>query len=328
MHDELHWGMIGCGAVTETKSGPAFDRVEGSHLAAVASRTPGRAQNWASRHGTPRWFANPAELLADASLNAIYIATPPDAHAAWAIRAAKAGKQVLLVEKPLARSAAEARRIVDACREAGARLHVAYYRRTLPAFLQIKRWIDEGAIGDARAVALDLRRTVRPDESNRQQPPWRVRPEVGGGGHFADLAPHQFDFLDFVLGPVRDPGGDARNTGGFYAAEDTVDASWRHDGGATGGGSWRFCGTDGAHDRAVIAGVLGRIEFSFFDLRPGAVRLVTAAGTQEFVPPPQPHVHEPLIRSIVDEWRGGGTCPSTGASALRTDAVLDAILKR
>jgi predicted dehydrogenase len=155
-----------------------------------------------------------------------------------------------------------------------------------------------------------------------------VQPEIGGGGYFADLAPHQFDFLDFVLGPVRDPEGNARNTGGLYAAEDTVDATWRHDGGAACAGSWHFCSAEGAYDRAVIAGDLGRIEFSFFDLRPGTVRLVTAAGTREFVPPAQPHVHEPLIRSIVDAWRGRGTCPSTGESALRTDAVLDAILKR
>ncbi|MBU4459757.1 MAG: Gfo/Idh/MocA family oxidoreductase, partial [Verrucomicrobia bacterium] len=261
MHDELHWGMIGCGAVTETKSGPAFDRVEGSRLVAVASRTPGHAQDWATRHGTPRWHADPAELLADDSLNAIYVATPPDAHAGWAIRAAQAGKPVVLVEKPLARSAAEARRIVDACRESGAHLHVAYYRRTLPAFLQIKRWIDEGAIGAPRAVMLDLCRAARPDESNRQPLPWRVRPEVGGGGHFADLAPHQFDFLDFVLGPVRAPEGDARNTGGLYAAEDTVDAAWRHDGGVACAGSWRFCSTEGAYDHAVVAGETGRIEF-------------------------------------------------------------------
>ncbi len=329
MNDELRWGMIGCGAVTEAKSGPAFDRVAGSRLLAVASRTPERARDWAARHGTPRWHADPADLLADPAINAVYVATPPDAHAPWAVRAAQAGKAVLLVEKPLARSAAEARTIVDACRTSGTRLFCAYYRRALPAFLQIKRWIDDGALGRVRVAAIELRRPARFDEADPAARPWRVRPEIGGGGPFVDQAVHQFDFLDFILGPVRDPQGTARCTAGLYAAEDCVDAAWTHDGGITAAGSWHYA-ADPADtcDRAVIAGDLGRIEFAFFDLRPGTVRLVTAAGPQEFTPPPQPHVHEPLIRSIVDDVLGRAPCPATAATALRTDAVLDAILRR
>ncbi len=324
----LRWGMVGCGAVTETKSGPAFDRVPGSRLVAVASRSPDRARDWAARHGTPRWHADPGALLADPELNAVYVATPPDAHAEWAIRAAHAGKAVILVEKPLARSSAEARGIVDACRAAGARLYCAYYRRALPAFLQVKRWIDRGAIGRPRVVALDLRRPARPEESG-PTPPWRVRPEVGGGGAFADMAPHQFDFLDFVLGPVRDPRGAARNTAGLYDAEDTVDAAWSHDGGVQAAGHWSFvCAPADERETAVIAGDLGRIEFSFFNLVPGIVRLVTARGVESFAPPAQPHVHEPLVRSIVEDWRGRAPCPATGDAALRTDAVLDTILGR
>jgi len=320
--------MIGCGAVTGTKSGPAFDRVPGSRLLAVASRSPDRARDWAARHHTPRWHASPDALLADPDVNAVYIATPPDAHAPWALRAARAGKPVILVEKPLARSAAEARSIVDACRASGTRLFCAYYRRALPAFLQIKRWIDDGALGTPRVAALDLRRPARADEAS-PTPPWRVRPEIGGGGPFADLAPHAFDFLDFVLGPVRDPQGCARNTAGLYAAEDTVDATWSHDGGVQAAGHWSFaCAPDDARETAVIAGTLGRVEFSFFALSPGTVRLVTARGTEEYTPPPEPHVHEPLVRSIVDDLAGRAPCPATGDAALRTDAVLDRILGR
>lgn len=324
----LRWGIIGCGDVAERKGGPGLYGVPGSELVAVMRRDGAKAADFARRHGARRWYTTVEALLADPEVNAVYVATPPDAHAAWAVRAAHAGKAVILVEKPLARSAAEARTIVDACRASGARLYGAYYRRALPAFLQVKDWIDRGAIGSPRVVALDLRRPARPGESG-PTPPWRVRPEVGGGGHFADMAPHQFDFLDFVLGPVRDPQGAARNTAGLYTAEDTVDAEWTHDGGVRAAGHWSFaCTPDDARETAVIAGDLGRIEFSFFNLTPGIVRLTTARGVEEFVPPPQPHVHEPLVQSIVDDVLGRVPCPATGDAALRTDAVLDAILAR
>ncbi len=323
----LRWGMIGCGAVTEKKSAPALQSVPGSALVAVASRTPSRAREWAARHGIARVYDDPAGLLADPDLNAIYVATPPDAHAEWARRAARAGKAVLYVEKPLARSGAEARALVEDCAAAGARLYVAYYRRALPAFLRIRDWLAAGEIGAVRAVRIELRRPARPEDLRPGEIPWRVRPEISGGGYFADLGSHQLDALDFLLGPLTDVRGRAENCGGLYPAEDTVDAVWRHPGGAIGAGEWRFVSPPGeAGEHGSIAGERGVISFSFFGA--GPVRLVTARGEQVYLPPPVPHVQAPLIATLVAECRGEGTCPSTGVSAARTDAVMDAILGR
>ena len=99
----LRWGFIGCGEVTEKKSGPAFSEIEGSSVVAVMSRQERKARSYAERHGIPKWYTDAQELIDDPDVNAVYIATPPSSHATFAIMAMKAGKPVY-VEKPLAAS--------------------------------------------------------------------------------------------------------------------------------------------------------------------------------------------------------------------------------
>ena len=97
----IRWGFIGCGEVTEKKSGPAFCAVSGSKIEAVMSRNKEKARSYAERHHIPKWYTDAQELIDDPDVNAIYIATPPSSHATFAIMAMKAGKPVY-VEKPLA----------------------------------------------------------------------------------------------------------------------------------------------------------------------------------------------------------------------------------
>jgi len=104
----INWGIIGCGNVTELKSGPAFNKVEHSCLVAVMRRNALLAEDYAKRHGVPKFYSVAAELINDPEINAVYIATPPDTHALYAIQAMRAGKAVY-VEKPMARNYAECR---------------------------------------------------------------------------------------------------------------------------------------------------------------------------------------------------------------------------
>jgi len=97
----IHWGIIGCGDVTELKSGPAFQKVPGSKLVAVMRRNADLARDYAKRHGVARWYSDASELINDPQVDAVYVATPPDSHALYAIQAMKAGKPVY-VEKPMA----------------------------------------------------------------------------------------------------------------------------------------------------------------------------------------------------------------------------------
>ena len=153
--DQVRWGIIGCGSVTEVKSGPALYKAEGSSLVAVMRRQGALAEAYARRHGVPCWYDDAQALIDDPSVNAVYVATPPSTHCEYTQRAAQAGKPVY-VEKPMARTHAECQAMIAACREAGVPLFVAYYRRMLPRFRKIKALIDEGAIGEVRTVSVTL----------------------------------------------------------------------------------------------------------------------------------------------------------------------------
>lgn len=322
---EIRWGMIGCGNVTEMKSGPAFNKIEGSHLVAVTSRTPARAEDYARRHQIPRWYSRPDDLIQDPEINAVYIATPPDSHRYYTLKVAEAGKAVY-VEKPMARHRQECEQMIEACRKAGVPLFVAYYRRCLPKFLKVKELLDSKMIGEVRAVTITLLLRPRAEDLNKEALPWRVIPEIAGGGYFVDLASHQLDLLDYLLGPIAEASGHKANQAGLYPAEDAVSARFRFYNGILGNGLWCFTvSKSNQMDRMEIIGHSGTISFSCFD--PSAVRMVSDQGQQEFILPWPEHVQQPFIQTVVDALRGQGECPSTGESAIRTTAVMDAILK-
>ena len=316
----IRWGIIGCGDVTEVKSGPAFAKAEGSSLVAVMRRTAHLAEDYARRHGVPRWYADAEALVGDPDVGAVYVATPPDTHREYVLLAARHGKPVY-VEKPMAMNHGECLDMIDACRAAGVPLFTAYYRRALPRFQCVKALVDDGAIGDVRAVTVSLyRRHVGVTGAL----PWRVDPAVAGGGHFVDLASHTLDLLDHLLGPIASAVGGAANQGGFYRAEDIVSAALAFESGVRGTGLWCFT-ADRNEDRVEIVGSAGRISFSTFDEAP--VVLSKESGVETFTVPHPPHVQQPLIQTIVDALRGRGTCPSTGESGARASRVMDALLQ-
>ncbi len=322
--DQVKWGIIGCGDVTEVKSGPAFSKVKDSQLVAVMRRDGAKAQDYARRHGVPRWYDDADQLINDPEVNAIYVATPPGSHADYTFRAARAGKPVY-VEKPMARSFAECQAMVRACAAAGVPLFTAYYRRRLPMFLKIKELIDSGAIGEVRLVNIRLYHPPHPGDFSPEALPWRVQPEQAGGGYFFDLASHQLDFLDFVFGPVKEVQGTAGNQAGLYPAEDLVTANFQFESGAYGSGVWCFTVPPFLKtDYTELIGSKGRIRYASFGNEP--MYLDTEAGTEPFVLPYPAHVQQPLIQTIVDELLGRGTCPSTGTTGARTSRVLEEIV--
>ncbi len=318
----IGWGIIGCGNVTEVKSGPAFQKVPNSRLVAVSRRNGALAADYARRHGVPRWYDDADALLADPDVDAVYIATPPSTHAEYTVRAAAAGKPVY-VEKPMARTHAECQEMIAACRQAGVPLYVAYYRRRLPCFLKVEELLLAGAIGAPRAVTVRLHYRPNVGLASPGGLPWRVDPEVAGGGLFLDVGSHTLDLLDYLLGPVTLASGQAANLAGLYAAEDTVVGSWVHAGGAHGSGSWCFC-ADRPADEVVIYGAAGQITFATFADQP--VLLRNADGAREFAIPHPEHVQQPLIHTVVEDLLGTGTCPSTGETGARTTWVMDQMI--
>lgn len=320
----IRWGIIGCGDVTEVKSGPGFQKAANSRLVAVMRRSGRLARDYAERHGVPKWYDRADDLIADPEVDAVYIATPPANHKEYTLAAARAGKPVY-VEKPMALTFAECQEMLTACRMAGVPLFVAYYRRSLPRFLKVKELLDAGAIGDVRAV--QVTHYAAPSEHDRKKDgqPWRVDPAVAGGGYFYDMACHTLDLLDYFFGPVEKASGYAANQAGLYQPEDIVAGSFTFAGGVVGSGLWCFS-AHGDFEQNLIVGTRGQIAFSSFADAP--IRLVTAAGEERLTVAHPPHVQQPLIEAVVTDLLGGGKCPSTGESGARTSWVIEQLVKR
>lgn len=323
--ETVNWGIIGVGNVTEVKSGPAFYKIEHSNLIAVMRRNAEKAADYARRHNIKKWYSNASDLINDPEIDAIYIATPPDTHASYAIEAMQAGKPVY-VEKPMARHFSECLEMLEVSKKTGIPVWVAYYRRVLPAFLKAKELIESGMIGKPLMVNIKLykqadERNKRPEEMH-----WHVFPEIAGAGHFFDLASHQLDYLDFVFGKISEVKGNASNLAGLYPAEDTVSGTWKHESGVIGTGSWCFVVDKNAErDEIEIIGESGVISLPCFS--PGNLKLKTSTGQAEMGFNNPEHISQNLVQQVVDELRGVGKCVSTGESAARTSWVLDEMVK-
>ncbi|GAB2568939.1 Gfo/Idh/MocA family protein [Spirosoma areae] len=325
--DQIKWGIIGCGDVTEVKSGPAFSKVPDSTVVAVMRRDAEKAADYARRHNVPTWYDDADALINDPNVNAVYVATPPDSHADYAIRAMRAGKPVY-VEKPMALNADECAAMNQVSRETGVPLFVAFYRRALPYFLKVKELIDQRAIGDIRYVSVQLNWQLAAREMGEgPEPNWRVSPAMSGGGLFHDLASHQFDFLEYALGPIKTASGIARNQAGLYAADDIVVAQFEFESGVLGTGSWCYTvNKEQRIEQTQLIGSKGKITFSFFENF--IITVETETGSAQHTIPFPEHVQQPLIELIVKDLRGEGKSPSTGETGARSSAILDWITRR
>jgi predicted dehydrogenase len=319
----IRWGIIGCGDVTEKKSGPGFQKATNSDLVAVMRRTSEKARDYAQRHNVPKWYDNADKLINDPDVNAIYIATPPETHKEYTLRAS-AVKKPVYVEKPMARDFQECEAMIKACQENQVPLFVAYYRRSLPKFLKVKELLDSGIIGKPRSVRIVLTQMPQADQYGTESPPWRVIPNMSGGGFFFDLASHTFDLLDFYFGPISSAYGNAENQMNLYPGEDIVSASFQFENNIIGSGLWCFT-SNIKEDSIEIVGQIGKISFSTFSTVPVKIHLDDKSESITIDHPE--HIQQPHIQSIVNELLGEGECPSHGNSAARTTRVMDQIIK-
>jgi len=319
----IRWGIIGCGNVTEVKSGPGFQKARGSELVAVMRRNGNLAEDYARRHQVPRWYDKAEALIYDNDVDAVYIATPPSSHREYALAVARAGKPVY-IEKPMALNFPQCQEIIQACEKANVPLFTAYYRRALPRFLKIKSLLYEGQIGTVCGVTLRLYQ--RPSvEDKKGATQWRVDPNIAGGGYFVDLGSHMIDLLQHLLGPIRSAVGFSSNQGKLYKAEDTVCGAFTFESGAHGVGFWSFNANEDL-DSTEIIGAQGKITYATFREVPIVVEREGAV--EQFDIPHPEHVQQPLIQKVVDELLGVGKSPSTGRTGAMTNWVMDRMLGR
>ncbi len=317
----IRWGIIGCGDVTEVKSGPAFQHATGSALVAVMRRTKGLAEDYARRHGVPRWYDDAAALVNDPEVDAVYVATPPGAHLEAARLAAAAGKPAY-VEKPMARHTAECDAMIAAFAAANQKLFVAYYRRALPRFVKIKELIEKGSVGRLMGINYRFSTPPRPDLVSTSLP-WRLNAADAGGGLFLDVGSHVLDLLDFYFGPLENVRGSAAHFTGTADVEDVVTMTFRTHAGVTGSAMWDFSSA-GAGDELEFTGSKARLSVAVLNGEPAV--LSSERGEEKIDLPNPAHVHQPLVQTVVDELLGRGSCPSTAESARRTSVAMDRVL--
>lgn len=319
MNDTIRWGIIGCGDVTEVKSGPAFNNVPDSRLVAVMRRNAEKAADYARRHGVDRWYTEAERLINDPEVNAIYVATPPLQHEAYTIAALKAGKPVY-VEKPMAIHAAAAARMAQVSRETGVKLTVAHYRRAQPLFAKIKSLLEEGAIGTPRLVNLYCLQPHRDTMITRTEDAWRYNPAISGGGLFYDLAPHQLDLMLYYFGTPDKVSGFSVNAARLYEADDTTCGQVLFPNNVLFAGTWCFTAPD-KRDQCEIIGTTGSLQFSIFDQR--ALLLKKEGSEQQFAFDPLPHVQQPMIQKVVDYFLGHGENPCSAEDGVTVMQMMD-----
>ena len=316
--NDIRWGMIGCGKVTEIKSGPALQLANNSNLVAVMRRNASLAEDYACRHNVPKWYTDAEQLIYDPNVDAVYIATPPSSHKDYTLAVARAGKPVY-VEKPMGLNFNECQEMIQACQNHNVPLFVAYYRRALPRFVKIKSLLLDGAIGQPRLVNVLYHKKA--SESDMQGiKNWRTNPAIAGGGYFYDVGCHSIDILQFLLGEATAVKGFASNQQNIYPAEDIVSGLLVFESQVHASFIWNFNAY--AHmDRTEIVGDKGKLTFATFGSE--AIVLENQQGRQEFHIENPEHIQQPLIQTIVDELLGCGHCPSTGITAAKTNWIMD-----
>ncbi|MEO6252629.1 MAG: Gfo/Idh/MocA family oxidoreductase [Ferruginibacter sp.] len=306
---QINWGIIGCGDVTEIKSGPAFNIVENSRLVAVMRRNAAKAKDYAARHNVPRWYSNANELINDPEVNAIYIATPPSSHEAYTMAAMDAGKPVY-VEKPMALNYDAAKNMANAARAKNVKLVVAHYRREWPLFTKLKELINEKAIGNIRLVRLAFyKMPFTKAELADEKIAWRVNPEIAGGGIFHDLAPHQLDIMYHLFGSAKKITGIATNQAGNYAADDMVVGNILFEKNIVFSGAWCFHAAFPV-DHCEVIGSAGKLSFSFF--QGNSIEMVCNKETTVFNFDQLKHVQQPMIGSVVQYFLSTADNPCSG----------------
>jgi len=319
----INWGIVGVGDVCEKKSGPAYQKTNGFYLKAVMRRDIDKAKDFAKRHSVDDFYNNADDLINNPEIDAVYIATPPNKHLDYALKVSEAGK-ICCVEKPMAVTYQECQTMFHAFKEKNIPLFVAYYRRSLPRFQQIKSWIDTNEIGAIRHIHWSFLKPAKAvDVSGNYN--WRTDKDIALGGYFDDLASHGLDLFHYILGKFESVSGQLTNQQKLYSAHDALSASWIHKTGVTGSAFWNF-GSWKRQDKVEIIGSNGSIKFSVFDENP--IQLITSKETIRLNIKHPENIQLYHVQAMKNHLDGIKKHPSTGETALHTAWIMDKILGR
>lgn len=311
----VHWLVIGIGDITSKRVLPAILAEPRSHLTALLTRNPAKAEPYPDA----RVYTDLPEALADPQIDAVYVASPVALHAPQTIAALRAGKHVLC-EKPVALTYPQAQSMATAAQETDRLLGIAYYRRLYPKLLRARDLLAQGVIGKPTfAFAAYHGWLESPDRA------WLKDPALAGGGPFYDVASHRIDALNLLFGRPLRASGLLSNTLHDLPVEDSatalieytagvhavVDARWNSH---VSRDEFRLIGTDGELDLTPLNGP--------------SLRILTAGSpTREEFHPTHPNVHFPAIANFVAAILDNASLACPIQQAIWTDWVTEQVAR-
>jgi len=312
----IRWGILGCGDVARRRVAGAIAKDPGSRLVAACRRNAEALEEFCNDFGVPRGYTDEADLIGDADIDAVYIATPVDRHLGQTLACAAAGKHVLC-EKPMAMSVEECDRMIAACLEAGVTLGLAYYRRFYPVLDRIRDVIAEGRIGRVFSITAV---TATPFEfRDGEDGYWRVVLEEGGGGALMDVGSHRLNLFLDLLGPITDVSGYCDTIAGDFSADDAAVLCVRFASGALGSLQCYF-GVPVDPDEFVVVGTGGRLVAT--PLNSGQLMIETAEGIETESHPPAANFNLPLVTDFVEAIAEGRMPRVSGHEGRATNEVI------
>lgn len=312
----VRWGVVGCGDIVRKRAGRALQAIGGSQLVAAHRRDPGKLRKFCDDYLVPKAYSNYDDMLADPEIDAVYIATPVSCHLEQTVAAAKAGKHVL-VEKPMALNVAECDQMIAACRQAGVRLGVAYYRRCYPVILRLEELLRDGALGTPLAIHAT---TAIPLMPPGEEGYWRVDPALSGGGPLMDIGSHRLNLFAHFMGQPTSVRACVGTIAGAFATEDAASLVMKFPSGAH-GSLQCFFGTSADLDEFSLIGTHATAHID--PLNGGELVLTEQGKTRVESLPPDPNLHAPLIADFVAAVSENRDPIVTGEEGRATQAIIE-----
>jgi predicted dehydrogenase len=291
--DQLRWGLIGCGDIARKRVAPALRDLPECELVAVCRKRSELAASFARDFGARKWHSDWQDLINDAEVEAVYLATPVHLHKTQTIAAAEAGKHVLC-EKPMAMNAAECDEMLTACRTNNVRMGVSYYRHFYPVVARIKNLLDSGELGHPILAQINAFEWFNPQSDEERA--WLLKKDLAGGGPMFDFGCHRIEVLAHILGRITRVAALTANSLFDREVEDTATASFQFEGGTCGVLTVTHAACE-PQDSLDIFGAGGSISVPV--LNEGRMRVRNHEGELWESHPPATNFHEPLITDFV-----------------------------
>lgn len=318
----LKWGLIGAGDIVRRRVAPAMVELDNCEVVAVSRDRAELAESFAAEFGIGRWYAEWREMLADESVDAVYIATPVYLHAEQTIAAAEAGKHILC-EKPMAMDVRECDAMIAAARANGVKLGVAYYRRFYPVLERVRQVIASGSIG--KPVFAQMNAFEYVDLADDDPRHWFIEKAKSGGGPMMDFGCHRLEVLTELFGDVSRIESLTANVFFQHEVEDTAAVLLQFASGTLASVVVTHAARE-SQDTLDIFGTAGSIHIT--TLNKGGLRIVDADGERTESHLPSHNFHLPLIRDFADAVISDREPRANGDTGRTIAAIADKIYGR